>query len=60
MGGARIYARPLGVGIWEAKGALSRSTNLLSKICGKHTDSFETNIIWPKMEKLVFRKLARI
>ena len=31
-GCARIYARPLAVGIWEATGALSRSTIFLSKI----------------------------
>ena len=27
-GCARIYARPLAVGIWEVKGALSRSTKI--------------------------------
>ena len=30
-GCARIYARPLAVGIWEVKGAPSRSTKILSK-----------------------------
>ena len=59
-GCARIYARPLGVGILEAKGALSRSTNLLSKIWGKNADSFGTNNIWAEMEKRVFRKMIRI
>ena len=33
-GCARIYARPLAVGMLEATGALSRSTNLLSKYEG--------------------------
>ena len=37
-------------------GAPSRSTELLTKIHGKNTDSFGTNIIWLKLEKRFFVK----
>ena len=50
------------LGCWNFRGHWSTVSKhkLIVKNIGKNADSFGTNIIWPKIEKNVFRKMTRI
>ena len=56
-GCARIYARPLAVGIWEVKGAPSRSTKYIRKCEAKLQIPLEVILYGLKWKSVFFEKL---